>query len=115
MTHSHGDYHPATTATPEGNISLMSGETIQPPENIYAGNVFEWCWEHGPENDGDREQLLWLAWRAISNPPCLHPIMLAGTDPYTIRRLTTSGYLGIDTDDTQGVVFPAYQKAVTNS
>jgi hypothetical protein len=70
-------------------------------------NVLQWCREHGPTDETDHRTLRVLAAKAVGNPPTLHPLMLAGTDPYSVGRLITAGFLGIDRDE-QGIGFPAY-------
>ncbi len=76
-------------------------------------NVFEWCWEHGPDNEEDRETLLRLAFKAIGEPqPSLHPVMLSGSDPYSVGRLVSADFLCFDHED-QGVGFPAYEAWLT--
>jgi hypothetical protein len=83
---------------------------LRGPERGSGVNVFEWCWEHGPDDPGDREVLMRLAFRAVGAPPSLHPLSLDGPDPDVVGRLVTGGFLSFGEHESCGVWFPAYEE-----
>lgn len=71
-------------------------------------NVFEWCWEYGPTDETDRATLMTLAFKSVGESPRVHPHWMTGTDPYSVGRLMTAGFVTFDNRD-MGLAFPAYE------